>query len=100
MACQACAHRSAVCSGLSADIMARLLAAGLHRRLGQPMIAENKPGVGGALGPDQVAKAAPDGYTLSGFHCPELQAVHHLAPLWRTADGTWHGWSCLHSPPP
>lgn len=44
--------------------MARLLAAELHRRLGQPAIAENKPGVGGALGSDQVAMAAPDGYTL------------------------------------
>ncbi|WP_294256423.1 tripartite tricarboxylate transporter substrate binding protein [uncultured Comamonas sp.] len=51
-------------AGSAPDIMARLLATGLHRRLGQPVIAENKPGVGGALGSDQVAKAAPDGYTL------------------------------------
>ncbi|MBS0294522.1 MAG: tripartite tricarboxylate transporter substrate binding protein [Proteobacteria bacterium] len=51
-------------AGSAPDIMARLLAAELHRRLGQPVIAENKPGVGGALGSDQVAKAAPDGYTL------------------------------------
>ena len=51
-------------AGSAPDILARLLAAELHKRLGQPVIAENKPGVGGALGSDQVAKAAPDGYTL------------------------------------
>ena len=51
-------------AGSAPDIMARLLATGLHQRLGQPVIAENKPGVGGSLGSDQVAKAAPDGYTL------------------------------------
>ena len=51
-------------AGSAPDIMARLLATGLHQRLGQPVIAENKPGVGGSLGADQVAKAAPDGYTL------------------------------------
>jgi len=51
-------------AGSAPDIMSRLLAAELQKRLGQPVVAENKPGAGGALGADQVAKSAPDGYAL------------------------------------
>ncbi|WP_338615628.1 tripartite tricarboxylate transporter substrate-binding protein [Pigmentiphaga sp. CHJ604] len=48
------------------DAMARELAKTLYGELGQPVIVENKPGAGGVVGTDYVAKAAPDGYTL-GF---------------------------------
>jgi tripartite-type tricarboxylate transporter receptor subunit TctC len=51
-------------AGSAPDIMSRLLAAELHKRLGQPVIAENRPGVGGSLGSDAVAKSPADGYTL------------------------------------
>ena len=46
------------------DILARALAPELSRVFGQPFIIDNKPGAGGNLGADQVAKSAPDGYTL------------------------------------
>lgn len=48
------------------DAMARELAKTLYNELGQPVIVENKPGAGGVVGTDYVAKSAPDGYTL-GF---------------------------------
>ena len=46
------------------DILARALAPELSRVFGQPFVIENKPGAGGNLGADQVAKSAPDGCTL------------------------------------
>lgn len=46
------------------DILTRTIAHKLSEALGQPVIVDNKPGAGGALGSDLAAKAAPDGYTL------------------------------------
>jgi tripartite-type tricarboxylate transporter receptor subunit TctC len=46
------------------DILTRTIAQKLSEALGKPVIVDNKPGAGGALGSDIVAKAAPDGYTL------------------------------------
>ena len=50
--------------GGAVDIIARLYGQGLSVRLGQPVVIENKPGTGGNLATDLVAKSSPDGYTL------------------------------------
>lgn len=50
--------------GGGSDIIGRILADSLQGKLGQPMVVENKPGAGGILGNDVVARAAPDGYAL------------------------------------
>jgi tripartite-type tricarboxylate transporter receptor subunit TctC len=54
-------------AGGPADLFGRGLAQGMSSELGQPVIVENIGGVGGVLGVDRAAKAAPDGYTL-GFN--------------------------------
>ncbi len=51
-------------AGGANDIVARLIQPDLEKALGQPVIIENKPAASGIVGTDQVAKAAPDGYTL------------------------------------
>ena len=51
-------------AGSTTDILARVLADGLSRVLGQNVIVDDRPGAGGTVAMRQVAKAAPDGYTL------------------------------------
>jgi tripartite-type tricarboxylate transporter receptor subunit TctC len=47
------------------DVLVRFVGDKLSQRLGQPVIADNRPGANGTIGANAVAKAAPDGYTLS-----------------------------------
>ncbi|MXP65142.1 tripartite tricarboxylate transporter substrate binding protein [Roseomonas sp. M0104] len=50
--------------GGSTDVLTRLIAERLQHSLGQTMVIENRPGAGGNIGMDAVAKSAPDGYTF------------------------------------
>jgi tripartite-type tricarboxylate transporter receptor subunit TctC len=50
--------------GGSTDLLARRIGEKLAKAFGQPVLVENRPGAGGTVGSDYVAKAPPDGYTL------------------------------------
>ena len=51
-------------AGGATDVLARAFGEGLSKRVGQPVIVENRPGASGIVGTEAVAKAAPDGHTL------------------------------------
>src|SRR5712671_787987 len=50
------------------DNAARIVAQKMSSNMGQQIVIENVPGAAGLIGTAQVAKAAPDGYTLGGFN--------------------------------
>lgn len=51
-------------AGGAGDVISRLVADRLQARLGQPVVVDNRPGAGTNIGMTQVARAAPDGYTV------------------------------------
>jgi len=63
--------------GGTVNLIARILAQRLSETLGQQVIVDNKPGAGGTVGADLVAKSAPDGYTLL-LAASSHQSFHQL----------------------
>jgi tripartite-type tricarboxylate transporter receptor subunit TctC len=63
-----------------ADVPTRMLAPRLSAALGKPVFVDNKPGAGGTIGADAVAKSAPDGHTLLVIATPHVISAH----LYRT----------------
>src|SRR3712207_7493064 len=62
-------------AGGSTDVLTRILAERLKDKLGQSWVIENRPGAGGNIGIEAVAKSEPDGYTIrSEEHTSELQS--------------------------
>jgi tripartite-type tricarboxylate transporter receptor subunit TctC len=59
------------------DVLARAVGEEMSKSLGQPVIVENKPGAGGNIGADIVAKADPDGYTLL-MTSPGIQSINQF----------------------
>jgi tripartite-type tricarboxylate transporter receptor subunit TctC len=65
-------------AGGPVDLGARMMAPGLQKQLGQPVLVENKPGASGTVAGDYVAKVAPDGYTLFFAASPTLTINPHV----------------------
>jgi tripartite-type tricarboxylate transporter receptor subunit TctC len=86
-------------AGGSTDLLFRVIADDMSRRLGQPMIVENRPGAGGVLAANAVKQAAADGYTIwAGGAMPfspvmmkdnPVNMSRELAPISLVAYGDW-----------
>lgn len=67
-------------AGGAADVTGRILADGMSRQLGEPVIVENVGGAGGTIGVTRAKNAAPDGYTISLGHMGTHAAAPALYP--------------------
>ena len=67
-------------AGSAVDNAARIVAQKVGQNIGQSIVIENQPGAAGLIGAGNVAKAAPDGYTLGGFNDSIMTMLPNLQP--------------------
>ena len=67
--------------GQATDLAARIVAEKLAQSMGQPFVVENKPGAGGAIGSEAVARAAPEGYTLLAASSGPISIMPNLQKI-------------------
>lgn len=67
-------------AGSSSDVVARLLAEGMSRNLGQPVTVMNRPGAGGAIAYKYTQAAKPDGYSMI-FYSNSISTLYHSGML-------------------
>jgi tripartite-type tricarboxylate transporter receptor subunit TctC len=67
--------------GQATDLAARIVADKLSQQLGQPFVADNRPGAGGSIGTDAAVKAAPDGYTLLAASSGPISIMPNLQKI-------------------
>ena len=68
-------------AGSASDIVARVVMEQVGKQLGQAAVVENRPGAGGTIGANMVAKAAPDGYTILVYGAlASAHALHQKLP--------------------
>lgn len=65
-------------AGSSSDLIVRRMAEPLSAKLGQPVVTVNKTGAGGMLGVAEIARSAPDGYTIGFVNMPTLAIIPHM----------------------
>jgi tripartite-type tricarboxylate transporter receptor subunit TctC len=66
--------------GGSSDLVGRLVAEGMSKQLGQPVVVENRPGASGSIGQASVARARADGYTILMSGRGTFAMLPHLLP--------------------
>ncbi|WP_419896292.1 tripartite tricarboxylate transporter substrate binding protein [Roseomonas sp. USHLN139] len=78
-------------AGGTTDVQMRAFAEGASRRLGQPVVVENRSGAGGILGPQALLNEKPDGYTISQMPISVFRYPHMAAkpPFDPAKDFTW-----------
>ncbi|MEJ6023122.1 Bug family tripartite tricarboxylate transporter substrate binding protein [Ramlibacter sp. PS4R-6] len=67
-------------AGSAVDNAARIVTEKMARNMGVGIVIENQPGAAGLIGAGNVAKAAPDGYTLGGFNDSIMTMVPNMTP--------------------
>jgi tripartite-type tricarboxylate transporter receptor subunit TctC len=81
-------------AGSATDIVARIIAPGMGKHLGQPIVVENRAGASGAVGAQAVASARPDGYTIGLGTTSTLAVAPALIPISlinrRATSHPWH----------